>query len=131
MESSFDKKTITAGNRIINHYIMSNSDEPIDTVTILMTYLSGKLPSLEEYLRGRGGQWKKVKIAYKDVPAIVECNQCGAHFSARGGESLCTNCLFPAVCCNAVTKRPYHLRLKEIRLESGELIKAKRNTILI
>jgi hypothetical protein len=131
MESNFLQKTIIAGNKIINYCMGSNLYEPIDTITILVSYLSGSLSSLEEYLRGKGTQWENVKIVYKDVPAIVECNLCGAHFGARGEESMCTNCLFPAGFCNAVTKYPYHLRLKEIRLGSGELIKAKRNTILI
>lgn len=131
MKKNFPQKTIIAGKKIINYCIASNFYESIDTITILMTYLSGSLPSLEEYLRGKGTQWEKVKIVYKDVPAIIECNQCGAHFAARVEETMCTNCYFLAGFCNAVTKYPYHLRLKEIRLGSGELIKAKRNTILI
>ena len=131
MESIIDIKTKTAGKKIIKYCKESNLFEPIAKITIIGTYLSRgiDISSLEAYMRGEGIQWEKVKIAYETVPARVECNVCGTRYNSQEDWWPCPNCGFPGE--YAFSSTPLHIRLKEIQFESGKVIKAKRNTIVL
>ena len=131
MESIIDIKTELAGKKIIKYCKESNLFEPIAKITIIGTYLSRdiNISALEAYMRREGIQLKKVGIAYEIVPAKVECNECGTRFNSQEDWWPCPNCSCPGK--YAFSSTPLHIRLKEIQFESGKVIKAKRNTIVL
>lgn len=130
-ESGTDKNIKIACSRIINYCKESNIFESIAEITIVGTYLSRwvDISSLESVVREVGLQWEKAKIAYQEAPAKVECNECGQHFNSKDDWWPCPNCGHPGG--SAISPTPLHIRLKEIRLEMGKVIKAKRNTIIL
>ncbi len=120
-----------ACKRITKYCKESNLSESIAKITIIGTYLSVyiDISSLEAYMRLQGIQWEKVEIVYEDLPARVECNECGTRYNSKEDWWPCPNCRCPGE--YAFTSTPLHIRLKEIRFESGKVIKAKRNTIIL
>jgi len=124
-------KTKLACGRIVKYCRELQLYEPINAKRIIGTYLSGGLDTsaLEGYLRMEGVQWEKVKIEYTKIPARVECNACGTHYNSQEDWSPCPNCSFPEGA--NVSPVPLHIRLREIQHESGRIVKAKGNVIVL
>lgn len=132
MEISAGKRTVLVNavtSRIISYCERIGLTEPIASIALLRSKLSDvDLPDLDAALRDKGSQWERVRVGIKDVPAGVECNACGTRFAAHADWTPCPDCGNPG----AYTVRgPYHLKLKEIHVESGAIIKGKKNTLLL
>jgi Zn finger protein HypA/HybF involved in hydrogenase expression len=132
METSADKNavlTAAVANRIIAHCKKMGLSEPIVSVALLRSKLSEiHLTNLEASLKDKGSQWERIRIDYKDVPARVECNTCGTRFTAHADWNPCSDCGNPGA---FTVIRPYHLKLKAVRTDSGIIVKAKRDTVLL
>jgi ribosomal protein S27E len=117
------------GNKIISYCSENEIREPIASIEVTQSKLSNViLTDLEAYLQSKGNQWENVTVIYKDVPERVECNSCGTRFSAHAVWSPCTDCGNPGAFYQFAA---FHIKLKEIRTESGMVHKAKRSALLL
>jgi Zn finger protein HypA/HybF involved in hydrogenase expression len=130
MENNIDKITSLVAKKLVDISLRLNLQEGIKNIIILRCKLSTLpvLGTLADHLKIKGSQWQDVKIVYKDVPARVECNSCGTRFSAHADWSPCPDCGNPGA---FYIPSPYQLKLKEFQLEDGQVVKAKRDTILL
>ncbi len=130
MNNTEDVKVKIACGKFIKYCKESNLFEPIAMVTLIGTYLSRAIDIslLESAVRAVGLQWENAEIVYQETPARLECNQCGQHYNSKDDWWPCPNCGHPEG--SALSPLPFQIRLKEIRLETGKVIKARKNTII-
>lgn len=115
--------------KIISYCSKKEIREPIDSIEVSQSKLSNVIiTDLEAYLKSKGNQWKNVTVIYKDVPERVECNSCGTRFSAHADWWPCTDCGNPGAFYQFAA---FHIKLKEIRTESGLVHKAKKSAVLL
>ena len=129
MGIEIEKVAALVGHKIITYCNKIDLFEPIASVELLRSKLCEfQLTDLEAYLRGRGTQWERVTIVFKDAPARVECNTCGTRFNAHEDWWPCPDCGNPGAFHHI---SPYRFKLKEILTERGFIHTAKRNTVLL
>jgi len=125
---NLDIRTKIISDKIINYYNKQNLHDPVSSITISIRSLTGiDISLLESYIQNKGMPWENAKVVFKDLPNRVECNVCGTRFSADEEWTPCPDCGCPGAFIDVSS---YRMDLKEISLENGQVIKAKKAILL-